>query len=225
MCANTDHTGIPRECLVAFSTLPPVNTPCWHLMSTPLPRLISACISRAHGKLVGYQHTWESVMAGCTVHRGEGSGVNLVDLAILVLRYKVAEGSSLFPVSCELASGSQIQSIVTCSSFLATGCYVILPLAFNHWDLTFRKARSSSSGNSTEDSKPYVVALHSSKKVQYQENAQTRPGFLAESIFLLASRARAKSTVSHFLCRQCSTQAGRRNVIKPQACFDLQNHH
>lgn len=121
--------------------------------------------------------------------------VNLVDLAILVLRYAVEDGPSLLlPISCELASGSQIQSIVTCSSFLEAGHYAILPLAFNHWDLSCGKVLPGS--DHATGSKPYVVALHSSKKVQYQDGALTRPGFLAESIFLLANRARAKSAVS-----------------------------
>lgn len=126
--------------------------------------------------------------------------MNLVDLAILVLRYYDEDGQSLpLPVACEMASASQIQSIVTCSGFLGPGCYAILPLAFNHWGLSGNRPRSLS--RATADggqlhSKPYTVALHSSKKLQYQK-AWTRPGFLAESIFLLAGRARAKSTVSH----------------------------
>ena len=133
------------------------------------------------------------------VHRGEGAVVHLVDLAVIVVHYDVKDGSSLLlPTSCVLASGSQIQSIVTCSAFLEPGCYAILPLAFNHWDL-FTRVRSSSVSSEESvvtGSKPYVVALHSSKKVQYQDRAMTRPGFLAESIFLLAHKAHAKSTVS-----------------------------
>lgn len=122
--------------------------------------------------------------------------VNLVDLAVLVLRYHVEDGSSLpLPVSCDLASGSQIQSIIGCSGFLEPGCYAVLPLSFNHWDLSTNRTRSSSAV--VADSKPYVVALHTSKMVQYRKHAITRPGYLAESIFLLAGRARAKSTVSH----------------------------
>ena len=117
-----------------------------------------------------------------------------MDLAVLVLRYD--DSADVLPASCELASGSQIQSIVTCSGFLEPGRYAILPLAFNHWDLSCSKVLSPLPAELSTGSKPYVVALHSSKKVQYQNGALTRPGFLAESIFLLASRARAKSTVS-----------------------------
>lgn len=134
--------------------------------------------------------------------------MHLVDLAVLVLRYHIeaeaiSNSSSLpLPVSCELASSSQIQSIITCSGFLEPGCYAILPLAFNHWDLSTGNARSQSrlsagrGPTAGAHSRPYVVALHSSKKVNYQQAAITRPGFLAESIFLLAGRARAKSAVS-----------------------------
>lgn len=128
--------------------------------------------------------------------------VKLVDLAILVLGYDVeAEDTSLpLPVSCELASGSLIQSIVTCSGFLKRGCYAILPLAFNHWDLSAGKARSlsmlSAEAAGGAHSRPCVLSLHSSKKVNYQQAAMTRPGFLAESIFLLAGRTQTKFTVS-----------------------------
>ena len=144
------------------------------------------------------------------MHRGEGPA-NLVDLAILVVRCCVRDGSSLpLPLSCELASGSQIQSIVTCSSFLEAGCYAILPLAFNHWDLLSSKAilhsPSSSAPHKLVGSKPYVLALHSSKKLQYQDHTVTRPGFLPESIFLLADRARARSMVSSSQCSHMETK-------------------
>lgn len=128
--------------------------------------------------------------------------MNLVDLSVLVLSYypENTPSSSLpLPVSCDLVSSSQIQSIIGCSGFLEPGCYAILPLAFNHWDPCTAKSRPRQSSVSTEEppasSKPYVLALHTSKMVQYQQNALTRPGYLAESIFLLAGRARAKSTV------------------------------
>lgn len=126
--------------------------------------------------------------------------MNLADLAVLVVRYFADDGVSLpLPVSCDLASGSQIQSIVTCSGFLEPGSYAILPLAFNHWDLSSRPRLPSATlqHHTPANYKPYVVALHSSKKIQYQKDALTRPGYLAESIFLLSGRARAKSTVSH----------------------------
>ena len=132
--------------------------------------------------------------------------MNLVDLAVLVLHYRshMDAGSSLpLPLSCSLASGSQIQSIVTCSGFLEPGNYAILPLAFNHWDLNCTPASPRLCGGSqtlTAGCKPYWVALHSSKQVQYQKEAKTRPGFLAESIFLLSSRARATSSVSVHVC-------------------------
>lgn len=139
--------------------------------------------------------------------------MNLVDLAVLVLRYEgphshaEADSSLPLPLTCELASGSQIQSIVTCSGFLEPGNYAILPLAFNHWDLSCTPSPSLpkpwlGGESATPSSKPYWVALHSSKQVHYQKEARTRPGFLAESIFLLSSRARAKSTVSVCVCSE-----------------------
>lgn len=44
--------------------------------------------------------------------------------------------------------------------------------------------------------KQYMLALHTGKEVHFQKHVLTRTGFLAESMFLLATRARAQSTVS-----------------------------
>lgn len=121
----------------------------------------------------------------------------------MVLRYHVESEdtpSLPLPVSCQLTSGSQVQSTVTCSGFLEPGCYAVLPLAFNHWDLSSGGDRALSGAGlagspGDTNSRGCVLALHSNKNIQYREAAMTRPGFLAESIFLLAARARPKSTV------------------------------
>ena len=132
-----------------------------------------------------------------------------MDLAFLVLRYREDGQLSLpMPISCCVTSKSQIQSIVTCSGFLEPGQYAILPLSFSHWDLTsITKTRTTSLGGHCArlsvsepqphpGSKPYVVALYSGKEIQYRSHTITRPGFLAESIFLLAAMSHARNTVS-----------------------------
>lgn len=134
---------------------------------------------------------------------------NLIDLAALVLKFPSStsyQSSIPLPESCAIASGSQIQSIVTVSGFLEPGKYAILPLAFNHWlhhsqdsslksHTTGLKKRSSDS-NSDANSVPYVVALHTGREVTYHEHVATRPGFLAESLFLLAKTSGRRSNVS-----------------------------
>lgn len=52
---------------------------------------------------------------------------------------------------------------------------------------------SESDGESR--SVPYVVALHTGREVLYRENVTTRPGFLAESLFLLMKKKGKKSNV------------------------------
>lgn len=136
---------------------------------------------------------------------------NLTDLAALVLKYPSSpskEDSIPLPESCAIASGSQIQSIITTSGFLDPGKYAILPLAFNHWlhhshqdrpqhssDARTRKRIASENDCSTQ-SVPYVVALHTGREVYYREHVSTRPGFLAESLFLLMKANGKRSSVS-----------------------------
>ena len=128
-----------------------------------------------------------------------------MDLAALVLRYPATDdtpsNSIPLPVSCSLVVGSQIQSIVSSSGFLEPGRYAILPLAFNHWppppkDLTRTRMRSRAASLNEGDSLSCVVSLFSARMVTYHEDRLTRPGFLAESLFLLAGTVRAKSSVS-----------------------------
>lgn len=143
------------------------------------------------------------------VHRGNRSR-NLIDLAALVLKYPSSssfEGSIPIPDSCSMVSGSQIQSTVTTSGFLDPGKYAILPLAFNHWlhhlPTSTRRCPTGSAGKGSSEidegdsrSVPYVVALHTGREVVYHKNVTTRPGFLAESLFLLMKTKGKKSSVS-----------------------------
>ena len=142
---------------------------------------------------------------------------NLTDLAALVLKYPFSpslEGPIPLPESCAIVSSSQIQSTVTTSGFLDPGRYAILPLAFNHWmhhsqdtpstkrGSTGTKERSSKSDNGgarsdgDANSVGYVVALHTGRIVSCHEHVTTRPGFLAESLFLLMKSKGKKSSVS-----------------------------
>lgn len=45
---------------------------------------------------------------------------------------------------------------------------------------------------------PYVVALHTGREVYYREHVSTRPGFLAESLFLLMNTNGKRSSVSDY---------------------------
>ena len=151
---------------------------------------------------------------------------NLTDLAALILKYPSSpsktESSIPLPESCAIASGSQIQSIVTTSGFLDPGRYAILPLAFNHWlhhshqednlpPSPIEQHSSSSSSNDAHTRKrvasendcgiksvPYVVALHTGREVYYRDHVSTRPGFLAESLFLLMNTNGKRSSVSNY---------------------------
>jgi calpain-15 len=145
--------------------------------------------------------------------RGRSNRHNLVDMTVLVLRY-AEEAHNLrnpsshpppLPTACSLHSGSHIQSIVTAEGFLTPGRYMILPLAFNHYRHTTGKGdgsvaqegegsdgvhhseRRESDIKSEKGSVPYVVAVFSAQELAY-ENVTTRPGFLPESLMLLAEK-------------------------------------
>lgn len=138
-------------------------------------------------------------------------GHSLVDLAVLVMQYSStfdvwgmgAESDSIpLPESCTIASGSHIQTIITSTGFLDPGKYAILPLAFSHWrppSFKFKDSKSFTSSKKKsgdeEGSIPYVVALFTAREVHYYDHVFTRPGFMAESIFLLAEKSGSKSQV------------------------------
>ena len=138
-----------------------------------------------------------------------------VDLAALVLQYPSLDGcesvdSIPLPVACSIESGSQIQSLMTCSGFLEPGRYAILPLAFNHWQppkLGHRHASTTplsphgSGGGRREEGGgvQYMAALFSARQVLYHETAIARTGFLAEALYLLATKTGTKSVVRSIL--------------------------
>ena len=55
----------------------------------------------------------------------------------------------------------------------------MVPLSFSNW-------HSPSSSN--DNHVPYVMALFSAKVIEWQEHVPTKPGFLSESLFLLARK-------------------------------------
>ena len=59
-----------------------------------------------------------------------------------------------------------------------------------------RKRAKTSQG---DESIPYTVALFSARELYYENLVLTRPGFLAESLYLLAEKIGTKSRVS---CRK-----------------------
>ncbi len=111
-------------------------------------------------------------------------------------------------MSCSLVVGSQIQSIVSGSGFLEPGSYAVLPLAFNHWrpQDTGTEERAATAGGMVEErastDRACVVSVFSSRMISYDDHVMTRPGFLAESLFLLATNMKPKSEVSVW-CEVC----------------------
>ena len=106
-------------------------------------------------------------------------------------------------MSCSLVVGSQIQSIVSGSGFLEPGSYAVLPLAFNHWrplEDTGTEERAATAGGMVDErastDRACVVSVFSSRMISYDDHVMTRPGFLAESLFLLATNMKPKSEVS-----------------------------
>ncbi len=137
-------------------------------------------------------------------------------MAVLVMRYPqtsdspgtMAESIPL-PVTCAIASGSHIQSIVTCNGFLDPGKYVILPLAFSHYHQPLTKDHGSGGeGGSRRREEgsaiPYVVALFSARNVTFNP-VLTRPGFTTESLFILAQNNGTCSQVSSVVSHMTST--------------------
>ena len=151
-------------------------------------------------------------------YRGRSNYYNLVDLAVLVLHYPNTHAHdphqpSPLPIACSLESGSYIQSIVTTDGFLHPGRYVILPLAFNHYrhptgkrghqhvnGVKERRTMCSDEHESEEGAIPYVVAVFSAQELVY-ESVTTRPGFLPESLMLLAEKIGKVTQVNYvYLC-------------------------
>ena len=55
----------------------------------------------------------------------------------------------------------------------------MIPLSFSNWH---------SPSSSHDNHVPYVMALFSAKVIEWQEHVPTKPGFLSESLFLLARK-------------------------------------
>ena len=75
----------------------------------------------------------------------------------------------------------QVRGFVGCHAMLEVGCYIVVCVAFNHWNTAI-----------AEDAYPdFVLAMHSSKKLVLEQVSQTakcqprsgnRPGSVAERI-------------------------------------------
>ena len=70
--------------------------------------------------------------------------------------------------------------------------YVILPLSFNHWHRPIVFGLESSPRQrykQEENSVPCVISLSSSQDLNWEAHVPTKPGFLAEALFLLADKS------------------------------------
>ena len=119
----------------------------------------------------------------------------LVDLSVLVMQCSTDPFQAGFiphPQSCVAASGSHMDSIVTSSCVLKPGYYVLLPLAFNHWrQLPGVRVMEEQE----EEGLTHTTALFAAKPLLYSSSLWTSPGFMAESLFLLALKEGNKMKV------------------------------
>jgi len=124
----------------------------------------------------------------------------LVDIVILVMRYKAPEDNMLLeciplPVSCVAHSDCSIKSCVSVSAVLDPGYYAIVPMSYNILsDFCAPQSAAAAAALPTEGGIPYSLAIFSSKVV-VTEMGQTQEGFLAQSLFLLAEKMGKKTEV------------------------------
>ncbi|XP_019854429.1 PREDICTED: calpain-15-like [Amphimedon queenslandica] len=119
-----------------------------------------------------------------------------VDILLLLVRYDdrggsldKLEGSLPFPSECITTSKHNMTSVVTCSAILNPGRYSVIPLSFKNWHATL----------SHESPVPYVIGLFSAKVIEWVERAPTKPGYLSESLFLLARKEGTLRSFNHHL--------------------------
>ena len=67
--------------------------------------------------------------------------------------------------------------------------YAVLPLSFKKW---YQHSETSSDSQDAA----YVIALFSSKVLEWDENLPTRPGFLRESLYLSGKKFGKSKEVS-----------------------------
>lgn len=102
---------------------------------------------------------------------------NEVSMLIMELAPLDTSSSCLsLPKSCVLTANQGFSSI-TCSALFVPGHYAVLPLGFTHWHAKEQLSDFS-----------YVLALFSAKGVIVDDHVTTQPGFMTESLFLLAHK-------------------------------------
>ena len=112
-----------------------------------------------------------------------------MDIAMMILELNPADDSTTsssssslpLPKSCVVVTRSRFLSSVTCSAVLTPGHYAVLPFAFRHWH------NQAEMGEEVGDIS-YVLAMFSARSVDIEGHRTTHPGFMAESIFLLAEK-------------------------------------
>ncbi|XP_005095358.1 calpain-D [Aplysia californica] len=104
--------------------------------------------------------------------RGDKGKKSPLDLCIIVLR----ESSNLqqtYVGKLEAHSPRQLRGFVGCRHMFSPGEYILVPMAFGHWN-------ASSKWHS------FVVSIHSSKKLMVEDGICNRPLVLADAILQLA---------------------------------------
>ncbi|XP_022099572.1 calpain-15-like isoform X2 [Acanthaster planci] len=117
-----------------------------------------------------------------TWRRLEKSARNPLDLTIVVLRAcgMTTSGMSKVMTYCK----RQLRAFVGCSAFLEPGLYVVVCMAFNHWN-TGVDMSGMRSPTRTTPHPPYALALHSSNPVSICQIKPTEHA-IADALIMLA---------------------------------------
>ena len=76
--------------------------------------------------------------------------------------------------------------------------YAIIPMSYRNWH--------QFEVQSHDGHVPYVLALFSAKVLEWQEQVPTKPGFMAESLFLLAKKEGVEKKVIYREYCSCDRQ-------------------
>lgn len=104
-----------------------------------------------------------------------------LDLCVVVFREENCHDNTSPANFGELVVHSRrmVRGFVGCTEFLEQGCYLVVCLAFNHWNTTMTDPK-------------YVLAIHSSKPLQCVYRLKPQPFVLADAIICL-TRAKGSS--------------------------------
>ena len=136
--------------------------------------------------------------------RGNDASADLFNLWIVVLKCPPPEGakpSSAFthPEAHVFHSTCSSQASVSCSGWLEAGFYVVIPFSFLAWQSEHEEAPNARTRSATTGGLPrptdYLLSVFSSRPL-ILDKVHLRPGFVAQSIHLLAKKVGKRIQVS-----------------------------